>query len=99
MSDDMAYAKENERHVESLELETILGLISERVTHVRLDWADGCCRAEMRAGRRNWVGRGPRASVALARAMIEYDRIIGLENETYENPKRGPEQGFPKVVK
>ncbi len=62
-----------EDHTESLSLEVLIGLVSERVTHVTFDWADGVCRAELKTGREQYVGRGQDARIALARAMLAYD--------------------------
>ena len=63
-------------HTESMPLEVLIGLVSERVTHMELDWADGCCRAELKSstsGRVEYVAWGRNAQVALARAMLAYD--------------------------
>lgn len=65
--------------VESMRLDQLIELVSERVTHMSLDWADGCCRAEIRSGHRRWIGRGPNSQVALARAMMLHDETVREE--------------------
>jgi len=71
--DDEDYRPQKIAHVESMDLNTIIPLISERVTRIVIDWSDGSCRAELKSGSQSWIGRGPRASVALGRAMMLRD--------------------------
>ncbi len=66
--------EEENNWVEGMRLDTLIPLVSERTTHLSLDWADGVCRAEIRVGQNRYSARGPKASVAIGRAMLLFDR-------------------------
>jgi hypothetical protein len=81
-------------HAESTPLAVLIELVSERVTHMTLDWADGVCRAALLSGREEYIARGPNARVALARAMRAYDLDRSERTVTYPV---GSEGFFRKV--
>jgi len=62
------------KHVESMPVETLILLVSERTTHFQVDWADGTCRVEIgQRETRFGVGRAVNFRLALARAMWDWD--------------------------